>query len=164
MRERIGPALLLWWLLASSGGDARAADDPVVFVVSARSHIVEISSAQLQRVFMGRVTRWANGRRIALAVRPASSAVGHAFFERIVHMSDIDFSHMWLGIVFRGEAATAPRVVDSAEGVGLFLLRNPDGLVVAFNSELDSHDGTERPLSIDGKQPADPGYPFRGGR
>jgi hypothetical protein len=163
MKRRIALTSLLWRLLVVSQGQVRAAEAPLVFVVSARAQITDVSSAQLRRIYLGRTTRWSTGRRIALAVRPASSAVGHAFFERVVRMSDIDFSQLWLGIVFRGEAATAPRVVDSVEAVIRFLSRNPDGLVVALSSEIDPRSQTERPLTIDGKGPTDPGYPFIGG-
>jgi len=75
-------------------------------------------------------------------------------------MSDIDFSRIWLGIIFRGEAMSSPRVLESADDVRRFLARSPDALSFALESEL-SPDASIRSLRVDGVESADASYPFR---
>lgn len=137
-----------------------AASNALVFVVSAHSRTTALSSSDLRRIYLGQITRWPDHRQILLAVRPSSTVAGQAFFDRVVQMSEIDFSQRWLGIVFRGEAATSPRLLDSGQAVARFLSQNKDGLAYALLRELDSAEAAVRPLTIDGARAGDPAYPF----
>lgn len=140
------------------GGAARS--DPLVFVVSSRQPTKALSSAELRQTFVGRITRWKDGRRIELAIRPSKTPAGRAFFARVVQMSDIDFSQNWLGIIFRGEAMSSPRVVETRGDVDRFLARFSDGLSFLLASEL-TPEPTIRALQVDGLSPDDSSYPFR---
>ena len=145
-------------------GDRRPAgavrSDALVFVVSAKRPTKALSSADLRQIFVGRLTRWKEGRRILLATRPATTAAGRAFFENAVKMSDIDFSRLWLGIIFRGEAMSSPRVLESRDDVERFLGQYPDGLSFLVASEA-APGKKIRALLVDGLSPDDPAYPFR---
>jgi ABC-type phosphate transport system substrate-binding protein len=140
---------------------AGAPTDSLVFAVPVRQSTTKLSSAELRQICLGRITRWKDGRRIALAIRPSATRAGRAFFDRVVQMSDIDFSQNWLGIIFRGEAAASPRVLGSSEEVKRFLLRSPGGLAFLLASELDPEDSSVRLLSLDGARPDDASYAFR---
>jgi hypothetical protein len=155
-------SLLAGLLLAANPAAAAASgNDALVFVVGARSQPIAISSVELRKVYLGKTTRWADGRRIVLAVRPADTAAGKIFFDRVVEVSDIDFSRHWLGVLFRGEAVAAPRVISSADEVRRFLARTPDALAFLLSSELDAGDVSVRPLLVDGRAPGNPSYPYR---
>jgi hypothetical protein len=152
----------LWALAALAALRPADAARPrvVIFVVSARQEAPVLSTTDLRQIFLGRITRWKSGQRIQLATRPESTPAGRAFFERVVEMSDIDYSRLWLGIIFRGEAMSSPRVLPSPGDVLRFLARVPDGLSFLLDSELPA--GTAvRPLRIDGRSFEDPSYPFR---
>jgi len=136
------------------------ASDALVFAVSAKPPATDLSSADVRRVYLGQTSRWKDGRRIVLAVRPANIRVGRYFFDRVMRMSDIDFSRLWLGTIFRGEAVSAPRVLSRADEVRRFLWRSPDGLAFLLASELDAQDASIRPLRIDGAAPGERSYPF----
>jgi hypothetical protein len=99
-----------------------------------------LSSAELRNLYLGRTTRWKNGRRVALIVRPASTTAGNAFLKQVVRMSEIDFSQHWLGVVFRGEAPSPPRVVEAAQAVVKIVIENPDALAFVMESELEGID------------------------
>jgi hypothetical protein len=140
---------------------AAARSDALVFVVSARQPTTKaLSSAELRQIFAGRMTRWKGGRRILLAMRPPTTPAGRAFFEDVVRMSDIDFSRLWLGIIFRGEAISSPRVLESKDDVERFLARSPDGLSFLLSSEKGNAEKL-RALIVDGLAPDDGSYPFR---
>src|SRR5437763_13349237 len=85
----------------------------VAFIVSAKGHARPRSSAEVRRIFLGQMSRWEDGHRIALVVRPTGTAEGRLFLQQLIQMSEIDYAHFWIGAVFRGEASSAPRVVDS---------------------------------------------------
>jgi ABC-type phosphate transport system substrate-binding protein len=140
---------------------AGSPSDALVFVVSARRPTTRLSSAELRQISLGRITRWKDGRRIVLAIRPAATPAGGAFFDHVVQMSDIDFSQNWLGIIFRGEATAPPRVLKSSEEVKRFLSKSSDALAYLLASELEPGDTSIRRLIIDGVRPDEPSYPLR---
>ena len=95
---------------------ATAAPPPrqsVAFIVSARGHTRDRSAADIRRIFLGQISRWEDGHRIALVMRPTATPEGQIFLQRLIRMSEIDYAHYWIGAVFRGEASSAPRVIDS---------------------------------------------------
>jgi hypothetical protein len=112
-------------------------------------------------MYLGQITRWRDGHRIVLAVRPATAPAGKAFFNHVVQISEIDFSRLWLGILFRGDAANAPRVVSGADDLKRFLARTPDALGFLLASEWDPRDSSIRAWAVDGALPGTPVYPFR---
>jgi len=154
---------LLAILLAAAASRVSGAppSDALVFVVARGRSETGVSSGDLRRIYLGQITRWKDGRRIALAVRPSTTRAGKIFFDRVVEVSEIDFSRRWLGILFRGDAMSAPRVVSGAEDLKRFLERAPDGLGFLLASEGDARDPSIRVLTVDGSAPGAPGYPYR---
>lgn len=124
------------------------------FVVSPRRAVRSISSAELRRIFLGQTTRWSDGHRIIVLVRPSHTPEGHVFLQRLMHMSDIDYAQWWIGAIFRGEAAATPRVIESPEAMLRIVAENADaiGFVEAPNGEVVT-------LAVDGKLPGEVGYP-----
>lgn len=161
MLQRVRTVLLLSLLAALPREAWAGSPDALVFLVPARASTRELSSTDVRRIYLGDLTRWPNHRRVVLGVGPSSTPAGGVFYDRVLRISEIDFSQRWLGIVFRGEAPTSPRVLASREAVSRFFSQNPDGLAFLLLSELDPRDGAVRPLAVDGERPEDPGYPFR---
>jgi ABC-type phosphate transport system substrate-binding protein len=147
-------------LFASTAKSAEPLHPSVSFLVSAKNPIRDVSTGDLRRIFLGEISRWTNGHRIVLLVRPSDSPEGRLFLERLVRMSDIDYSQWWLGAVFRGRAAAAPRIVGSTDAMAKAVAANPDaiGLFLTTPAALESDLAV---LTIDGKLPADPEYPVR---
>ena len=140
---------------------AAARRDALVFAVAARGGgAPAFSSAELRRVFLGELTRWKDGRRIALALPPAGSPAGRALYARVVRMSDIDYSQHWLGLIFRGEAVAPPRVIPAPEEMKRLLARSPDTLGVLLASDVGSRETSFQLLAIDGAVPGTATYPY----
>ncbi len=158
MKRVVLAGILLAGVGASAAAPAR--NETLVFLAGKGRPPAAMSSAELRRIWLGQATRWPDGRRIVLAVRPASLPAGRLFYERVAAMSEIDFSRLWLGILFRGDAESAPRVIGPADDVRRFLAGGPDRLAFLLSGEIDRHDA-DRPLRIDGKYPGDAGYAYR---
>ena len=129
----------------------------VSFIVSSKRATKNLSSAELRRIFLGQTSRWRNGHRIALFVRPPGTPEGRLFLDRVVHMSDIDYSQWWIGAVFRGEAASVPRVIESSEAMVKAVAASDD--TIGFIGSPPSASDVSV-LTIDGRQPEDPKYPI----
>jgi hypothetical protein len=112
-------------------------------------------------MYLGQLTRWHDGHRVVLAVRPDRTPAGKNFFDRVVEMPEIDFSRLWLGILFRGDAVNAPRVVFSADDLKRFLARTPDALGFLLASEWGAGDPAMQALAVDGSVFGAPAYPYR---
>ena len=100
----------------------------IVFITSPKRAPLELSSAELRRIFLGQTSRWRDGHRIVLLVRPATTPEGRTFLDRIVQMPEIDYSQWWIGEVFRGEAAAPPRVIETPEKMIRAVAANPDAI------------------------------------
>jgi ABC-type phosphate transport system substrate-binding protein len=148
--------------LAADGGVAKeSAELSTLVIVSTKRPLTDVSSADLRRIFLGQITRWRDGRRIQLLVRPAGSPEQRLLLSRVIRMSDIDFSQHWLGQVFRGEAASPPRTVDSADAMKQVVRTNADAIGLLLSSDLSIDDQrTIRALTIDRKSVEEEEYPL----
>lgn len=151
-------AILL--LLAPAARPAELPHPSVSFLVSAQNPLRNVSAGDLRRIFLGEIRRWDNGHRIVLFVRPADTPEGRLFLDRLVRMSDIDYSQWWLGAVFRGRAAAAPRIVGGADAMARAVAANADAIgFVPWSPAAIEPDVAI--LTIEGKPPSDPEYPVR---
>jgi hypothetical protein len=148
-------------LLAAASRAVGAPRDALVFVSQRGRPETGITSGDLRRMYLGQLTRWRDGHRVVLAVRPDRTLAGKTFFDRVVEMPEIDFSRLWLGILFRGDAVNAPRVVSGADDLKRFLARTPDALGFLLASEWDAADPSMQALAVDGSAPGAPAYPYR---
>jgi len=160
MRTRLYPVVAIL-LLTATPFAAQPRRDALVFITSRSQTTTSLSTAELRNIFLGRTTRWKNGRRILVIVRPATTPAGRDFLDRVVRMSEIDFSQDWLAAVFRGQVSSAPRVVASTDAVRKAIAGNANAIAFVLRSELVVEDETSiRILAVDGKTPDDASYPF----
>jgi ABC-type phosphate transport system substrate-binding protein len=158
--QRSIAAVILFLVAITAGAAEPSPGTSVSFFVSARgaSHDRNLSEGDLRRIFLGEISRWPNGHRIVLYVRPFDSAAGRLFLDRLIRMSDIDYAQWWLGAVFRGRAAAAPRVMTSTDAMSKAVAANADA--IGFDSQ-QAHDTELLVLTIDGRAPGDARYAIR---
>ncbi len=158
MRAR-RPTLLaiLLLVLASSTRGAEPSYPSVSFLVSAKNPVRDVSAGDLRRIFLGEISRWSNGHHIILYVRPSDTPEGRLFLDRLVRMSDIDYSQWWLGAVFRGRAASAPRVIGTHEGMVRAVATTPDAIGFTVTSAAALESGVAI-VAVEGRTPSDPRY------
>lgn len=154
-------AIAAAFLLLATAASAAEPPASIAFLVSARNTMHNISQGDLRRIFLGEISRWANGHRIVIFVRSSESAEGRLFLDRLVRMSDIDYSQWWLGEVFRGRSASPPRVLPSDEAMVKAVASTPDaiGFVAATAAANEPGVGV---LTINRRTPFDADYPIRG--
>lgn len=158
MTMRVSRLMVAILLLLAVGLRGEEPVPPVSFVVSAKNPMRDISAGDLRRIFLGDISRWRNGHRIILFVRPMDTAEGRLFLDHLMHMSDIDYSQWWLGAVFRGRVANAPRVIGSVEEMLRAVAATPDA--IGFVAAPPQDPGVIV-LTLEGKAPADPRYALR---
>jgi ABC-type phosphate transport system substrate-binding protein len=158
MRVRRLMVAIVFLLAATSHGEEPVAAS-VSVLVSAKNPMRDISTGDLRRIFLGDISRWHNGHRIVLFVRPMDTSEGRLFLDHLMRMSDIDYSQWWLGAVFRGRVASAPRVIGSAEEMFRAVAVTPDA--IGFVAAQPSAEAGVVVLTVDGKAPADPRYALR---
>jgi ABC-type phosphate transport system substrate-binding protein len=156
-RLSMGAILLL---LAAAVSAAEPQRGSVAFLVPASNPLRNLSTGDLRRVFLGEISRWNDGHRIILFIPAPDTPARQTFLDRVVRMSDIDYSQWWLGAVFRGRAANAPRVMKSADAMIRAVATTPDaiGFVVFPPAGIDP---AVVLLTIDGRSPSDSTYPVR---
>ena len=150
--------LMVVLALAAFGTAAERPRESVTFVVSARSTVHDLSAAELRRIFLGQTSRWSDRHRIVVCLRPTDSPEGRIMLDRLVRMSDIDYSQNWIGAVFRGAAATAPAVYPSREALLKAVANSPDA--IGFVLTADPLPAAVRAITVDRKTPDDPAYPI----
>lgn len=155
MRPRLLPLSAV--LLAISFEVVRAQPRPRTFcvVVSQKNAVTDLSFEDTRRIFLGNKTRWPDGRHIIIVLPPQQSAARRFLGQRIVELSDIDFSQRWVGLVFRGEAARAPITARSEQDLRQLIGRSAYGIGLIDCQDLDD---SLRVVSIDGKPAGAPGY------
>ncbi len=157
--RRIGLGVILL-LLAVAASAVEPQRGGVAFVVPASNAVRNISGGDLRRIFLGEISRWNDGHRIILLIAAPDTPSGQVFLDRVVRMSDIDYSQWWLGAVFRGRAANAPRVMKSTEAMIRAVATMPDAIGFVALPPGGTDPGVAL-LSVDGRSPADPNYSVR---
>lgn len=147
-------------VLASAADAAEQAPASVSFLVSARNGVRDLSAGDLRRIFLGEISRWPNGHRIIVFVRSSDTPEGRLFLDRLIRMSDIDYSQWWLGAVFRGRAANSPSVLASDEAMVKAVATTPDAIGFVAAPPFVPDPGVEI-LAINGRAASDPAYPIR---
>ena len=161
MNARRSTVAVILFLAAIAAGAAEPSPvTSVSFFVSARGsdRSRNLSEGDLRRIFLGEISRWPNGHRIVLYVRSFDSAAGRLFLDRLIRMPDIDYAQWWLGAVFRGRAAAAPRVMPTPDSMSKAVAANADA--IGFDSP-QAPDAELLILTVDGRAPSDPRYPIR---
>jgi ABC-type phosphate transport system substrate-binding protein len=156
MTLRLLAAILIFGALPR--GAAHRPTAPVLaIVVSRASALSNISLSDLRRIYLGDMTRWADGRRIVPVVLPPASVEQSFFLNRALQMADIDYAQHWIGQIFRGRVAGPPHTASSSASARRFVAANPDAIAFIDAAEADT---TVRVLTVNGKRAGGPDYPL----
>ena len=146
-------------LLALAARLATAGDaNPVAIVVRPDLPVDNLSFAELRRVMLGDRQFWSSNLKVTLLVRAPGAREREVVLKAIYQMSEAQFRQYWIAKVFRAEAASAPRIVYSNE-MATELVSEIPGAIAFVDASLVPKG--LKVLRIDGKLPADAGYPLR---
>ena len=127
----------------------------IAVIVNRSNPTGDFTLADLERLYLGRVTTFAAGRSVALG---EYSPARRAFYRAVLHTSETAVSRHWIGVVFSERNATPPREFRDAQAVLRFVASTP-GAICFIDVAAVSDD--VKIVTIGGLGPRDPGYPLR---
>jgi ABC-type phosphate transport system substrate-binding protein len=123
LASRVGAALIgLSFCLG-----VRAAAAEVVAVVSARNPVTELSKNQVVDIFLGRASRFPDGRPAVPIDQVEGSSAREAFYLEFAGKSPAQLKAHWSKIIFTGRGQPPKEVANSAE-VKKQLVENPNAI------------------------------------
>jgi ABC-type phosphate transport system substrate-binding protein len=150
MKWRIIPALVMAMALCVIAQDRRVTGaepdgrEGVVIVCNGSVKEVSLSRADVQGMFLGRKTRWGDGRKVVPVLLKNSPATD-LFLRSYVGKTPQQFTLHWDRLAFTGRGR-APDLFDSPKGLMDFVNRTPGaiGFIPA-----DAYDGKAKSVSIE---------------
>ena len=144
--------------LASVPADTSGQDFPVAIVVHPEARINDVTFDELRRVFTAQQQFWGDKSRITLLVRAPVARERAVVLNKIYRMSEDQFRQFWIAKMFRADVASGPKIVYSSEMARELVAAIPGAITFL---PLDAVTPDLKVLRIDGRLPADAGYPLR---
>ena len=155
VRRRRLPGALWKAVLLAIALAPQAAYAQVAVIVNRTNPVSNLSVDQLQRLYLGASTTFPNGGSVVPFEYPPAR---RAFYQSLLHMSELAVTRHWIGVMFRGENPSPLRAIDSAEALRRTVAETPGALAFIAVAAVDS---TVKVVTVDGRHPRDPGYPLR---
>jgi phosphate transport system substrate-binding protein len=131
------------------------ATEPLAIVVNRSNPMNDISLADLRRIYRGQRGRWSNGRRVTLVMRDPGAPERDAILRSLYGVDEEEYRRGFLQAIFTGEAADAPKMLATPNGVLRFVFNVPGAIGYVRAREVDA---TVKTLRVDGRLPGDAGY------
>ena len=133
----------------------RKLGESLAIVVNRANPVENLSTEELRKVFLCRRTRWANGRRIAVAMLDNQYPERRSALRQIYHMDEGDYDDYFIKAIFRGDVFVAPKTLASPELMRKFVFNAPGAIGYLRTSDLDD---TVKVVKIDDRLPEDKDY------
>ncbi|MGH9487574.1 MAG: hypothetical protein ACRD04_08280 [Terriglobales bacterium] len=137
---------------------AASASKAVAILVNPATPVSNLTLVQLREIMLGNRQFWSNRQPIVLLVRAPVAPERTAVLQIIYRMSEAEFRQYWIAKIFRDEAATAPKIVYSANMTNELVVAIPGAIGFL---EADQVRPGPKVLTIDGKRPGEKGYPLQ---
>lgn len=143
---------------ASTVAQEAEANRAIAIVVHKNTEIDDLSLHELRNIFLANQQFWPDRTRIILLVRAPKSEERDFVLNTIYQMDEAQFRQYWIAKMFRAEVSRGPKIVFSTDMMLDLVVAIPGSI-----SFINADDATEdvRVVRIDGKLPADAGYPLK---
>ena len=131
--------------------------EPLALIVHPKNTAENLSSDEVHAFFTLQKQFWPSGKRVVLFLRTSSYPAQKMLLEKVYKMTSEELRKYWVSKVFAGEIPAIPTVVRTAAAASAAVAKLEGAISVVRLSEVP--EGL-RVLTIDGKKPSDPGYPF----
>ena len=147
-------SMTIWPAVAEEG----TAQSPIAIVVHKDTEVYDLTLGQLRNIFLANQQFWENRTRIILLVRAPKSEERDFVLNTIYQMDEAQFRQYWIAKMFRAEVPRGPKIVFSTDMMLELVVAVPGSI-----SFIDARQVTDdvRVVRIDGKLPADAGYPLK---
>ena len=126
-----------WVLALTLGLPAAALGQEVVAVVSSKSPVTALNSAQVADLFLGKTTRFPDGTVAVPIDQSEESAVRERFYAQYAGKSPAQVKAHWAKIIFTGRGQPPRQASSSAEAKKL-IADNPNAIGYIDASQVDS--------------------------
>lgn len=127
----------------------------LAIVVNITNPVNDLSMEELRKLFLGRKTRWPNGRRVAVAMLDDQYVERKSALRQIYHMDESAYREYRIRATFRGDVFIPPRTLSSPELMRKFVFNAPGAIGYLRASDLDD---TVKVVKINGRLPEDKDY------
>jgi len=115
---------------------ASTAHADVVVIVSAKSHVKNLTAEQTARIFLGKVSNFPdNGDAIPID-QAEGSAIRDEFYSKVVHKSSPQVAAYWAKVIFTGDGHP-PEILESNTAVKKAVAKNPNAIGYIDKSAVD---------------------------
>ncbi len=131
------PAVLLVACLAGWPCMAANGDDGVVAVVSAKSPVTALNAEQVADIFLGKTSRFPDGRPAVPIDQPEDSPVRDRFYSEFTGKSPAQVKAWWSKLIFTGRAQPPRQAADSSDAKKI-VAANPNAIGYIDARQVDS--------------------------
>lgn len=140
--------LTILFLALFFGGAACGQTASLTAISNLKGAPAEIRFSELKSVLMGERQRWANGKKVLIALMKTNTPVGKSTSEKIYNMSADELKKFWLALVFQGKA-DAPTFFNTVPELQAFVADNPGAIGIIDMSQASY---AAQVILVDGKR------------
>jgi hypothetical protein len=153
-------SLTLLILFASTALHGECVPGGLAVVVPKTNATDGISMAQLRKLVMGDAHTWPDKSKVLLVTTDTDGTTFKCLLTEAVRMTTPEYHKYLLNAEFRGDEPLQIRTVDSPAGAVRTVSSSAGSFSVVGAASLSALGGSVKVLSINGKQPGEPGYPL----
>ncbi len=131
--------------------------EALVVVVNHSNELNNLSFSDLRSIFLGRRSRWADGRRITLVMREPGDPGRRVALREIFGMSEDQLKAHFIRGLYTSEILTSPKTLATPSGVRKFIFNVPGAIGYLRLSDVDA---SVKAIRVDGLLPEERGYKF----
>ena len=131
---------------------------PIAIVVHKDTEVDNLSLYELRNIFLANQQFWPDRKRIILLVRAPKSEERDFVLNTIYQMDEAEFRQYWIAKMFRAEVPRGPKIVFSTDMMLDLVVAIPGS--ISFTNAKEVTDDV-KVVRVDGKLPADEGYPLK---
>ena len=149
--------LVIWPSTQALSQDGESSS-PIAIVTHKDTQIDNLSLDELRNIFLANQQFWPDRTRIILLVRAPQTDERAFVLDTIYQMDEAEFRQYWIAKMFRAEVPRGPKIVFSNDMMLELVIAIP-GSISFVNADEVTDD--VRVVRVDGKLPAEPGYPLK---
>ena len=157
---RMGAAILalLGVSLISQVAAQTAARSDVAIIVNRNNPVVNLTLADLRKIYRGERQYWAGNSPVIPLMRAPGAPEREVILRVVFEMSEERYTQYWVAKVMRAEVSDPPAALYS-HGIMQEGVRGNPG-AIGYVLQGDVHEGV-KVLRVNGLLPGEPGYPVR---
>ena len=136
-------------------GDVLA--DGFAVIVNKSNDTDNVSFNDLVKYFSAQKRFWPNQKKVVIILPGAGSEEKEVLLKKVYKLSEDDLKKEWVGKVYKGEITSPPKTVNSSASAITAVMKEEGGISVIKAGDVSDN---VKVLKIDGKSPAEPGYPL----